>query len=322
MTQTSQAGEVVIRSLLFCPANEARKVAKLSLSGADAGVLDLEDAVATKEKAAARAGVRPALASLHGLLRCVRVNPLDTGFGEEDVNSAVCSDLDAIVLPKIATAQNLRRFDRLIAAAEAANGVAAGQVRVIALIETAAGICAASKIAAVGGRLLRIVFGSGDLGNDLALPMMRGDSTAALAYGRAKLVYDACAAGLSHPLDGPFLAIQDREGLIADCRVSRSLGYGGRVCIHPDQVGEANRIYAPDPAEVEFARKAIAAFDEAERRGSASVAVDGVFIDYPIVYKARRIVRLAEAIARRESGRRSGGEPQSCPEQPVSRRSK
>jgi citrate lyase subunit beta/citryl-CoA lyase len=98
-------------------------------------------------------------------------------------------------------------------------------------------------------------------------------------------------------------------GLVCDCRLSRSLGYAGRVCIHPDQVAEANRIYAPDPADVEFARKATAAFDEAECRGSASIAVDGVFIDYPIVHKARRIIRLAEAIARRESGRRRDGEP-------------
>jgi citrate lyase subunit beta / citryl-CoA lyase len=297
---TAQDAEIVIRSLLFCPANEPRKVAKLSLSGADAGVLDLEDAVASREKPAARAGVRAALASLRGLLRCVRVNPLETGLGEEDVANAVCPDLDAIVLPKIETVQDLRRFDRLIASAEAANDMPIGHVKAIALIETAAGIRAAGDIAAFSGRLLRIVLGSGDLGNDLALPTMLGDSSAALAYGRAKLVYDARAAGLSPPLDGPFLNIRDNEGLAADCRTSRSLGYGGRVCVHPDQVSEANRIYAPDTAEVDFARKAIEAFDAAERRGSASIAVEGVFIDYPIVFKARRIVRLADAIARRE----------------------
>jgi citrate lyase subunit beta/citryl-CoA lyase len=101
------------------------------------------------------------------------VNPLDTGFDEEDVRIAVCSDLDAIVLPKIETAQDLRRSYRLLNAAEAANGVGIGQVKVIALIETAAGICAASDIAALGGRLLRIALGSGDLGNDLGLLTMR-----------------------------------------------------------------------------------------------------------------------------------------------------
>ena len=172
---TAQDPEIVIRSLLFCPANEPRKVAKLSLSGADAGVLDLEDAVASREKPAARAGVRAALASLRGLLRCVRVNSLETGLGEEDVVNAVCPDLDAIVLPKIETVQDLRRFDRLIASAEAANGMPIGRVKAIVLIETAAGIRAAGDIAAFSGRLLRIALGSGDLGNDLALPTILGE---------------------------------------------------------------------------------------------------------------------------------------------------
>jgi citrate lyase subunit beta/citryl-CoA lyase len=296
----SHESDIVIRSLLFCPANEPRKVAKLSLSGADAGVLDLEDAVAAGEKVAARAGVRAALSTLRGLLRCVRVNALETGLAEEDVAHAVCPDLDAIVAPKIESIGDLRRFNQLITAAETANGMQVGQVKAIALIEAAAGIREAGEIAAFGGRLIRIALGSGDLSNDLALPTLLGDSSAALAYGRGKLVYDARGAGLSPPLDGPFLGLRDKEGLVRDCHVSRSLGYGGRVCIHPDQVVEANRAYAPDPAEVAFARKTVEAFEAAERRGSASIAVDGVFIDYPIAHKARRIVRLADAIARRE----------------------
>ena len=291
----------LIRSLLFCPAHEQRKVAKLSSSGADAIVLDLEDAVAVREKASARAVIREALASLQGVLRCVRVNPLDTGFGDADVKSAVCADLDAIILPKIESPQDLRCFERLIAAAEAASGVAAGRVEVIALIETAAGVCSADEIAASGGRLVKLAFGSGDLSNDLALPFMRGDMTAALAYGRAKLVYAARAAGLDAPLDGPHLDVRDLKGLAADCHTSRSLGYGGRVCIHPDQVPVVNRLYAPDPADVDFARKVISAFEQAERLGSASIAVEGAFIDYPIVYRAQRIVRLADAVACRES---------------------
>src|SRR5712664_1360076 len=128
---------------------------------------------------------------------------------------------------------------------------------------------------------------------------MNSDVAPALAYGRSKLVYDARAAGLGPPLDGPFLDIRDQAGLAADCQLSRSLGYGGRVCIHPDQIPTVNRAFAPDRSDIEFARKVIDAFAESERRGSASVAVEGRFVDYPVVYKARRIVRLADAIARR-----------------------
>jgi citrate lyase subunit beta/citryl-CoA lyase len=295
------SSDIVLRSLLFCPANEPRKVAKLSLSGADAGVLDLEDAVAASEKVAARGVARQSLPTLRGILRCIRANAFETGLTMDDVTAVVCADLDAIVLPKVETAHDLRRLDRIIAKAETDKRLEPGRVKVIALVETAAGISAAGEIAAHGGRVIRLVFGSGDLGNDLALPTIRGDFSPALAYGRSKLVYDARAAGMPSPLDGPYLNVRDQTALEADCATSRSLGYGGRVCIHPDQVPVANRMYSPDPDEVIFARKVIAAFADAERRGSASIAVDGTFIDYPIVYKAERVVRLADAIAARSA---------------------
>jgi citrate lyase subunit beta/citryl-CoA lyase len=288
-----------MRSLLFCPANEPRKVARLSSSGADAVVLDLEDAVAEGEKIAARRSAREALPILRNALRCVRVNSFETGLTAGDVDAVACDDLDALLLPKAETLQDMRRFDRLIAAAEAKKGLAPGRVGVIALVETCAGVAAAAEIAASGARLITLVLGSGDLGSDLGLPTIRGDLGGALAYGRAKIVYDARAAGLPPPLDGPFLRVRDQALLEKDCLVSRSLGHRGRVCIHPDQVPVVNRIYGPDPDEVLFARKIVDAFTEAERAGSASIAVDGVFVDYPIVRKAERIVALAEAIAAR-----------------------
>ena len=288
-----------MRSLLFCPANEPRKVARLSASGADAVVLDLEDAVAEGEKVAARRSAREALPTVRNALRCVRVNAFDTGLTPGDVEAVVCEDIDALLLPKVETAADMRRLDRLISKAEAKNRLAHGHVRVIALVETCAGIGAAAEIATSGSRLITLVLGSGDLGSDLGLPTILGDLGGALAYGRAKIVYDARAAGLPPPLDGPFLKVRDQALLEQDCIVSRSLGHRGRVCIHPDQVPVVNRIYGPDPDEVLFARKVVDAFVEAERTGSASIAVDGVFVDYPIVHKAERIIALADAIAAR-----------------------
>lgn len=288
-----------MRSLLFCPANEPRKVARLSGSGADAIVLDLEDAVADGEKVSARRSAREALPTLRNALRCVRVNPFETGLTPGDVETVVCEDLDALLLPKAETVEDIRRLDRLIGRAEVKNGLAPGHVRVIALVETCAGIAAGAAIAGSGARIIALVLGSGDLGSDLGLPTIRGDLGGALAYGRAKIVYDARAAGLPPPLDGPFLKIRDQALLEQDCIVSRSLGHRGRVCIHPDQVPVVNRIYEPDPDEVLFAHKVIYAFAEAERIGSASITVDGIFVDYPIVHKAERIVALADAIAAR-----------------------
>jgi citrate lyase subunit beta/citryl-CoA lyase len=274
-------------------------VGRLAASGADGGVLDLEDAVAASEKAAARGMVRDALASLGGLIRCVRVNALDTGMTADDVAASVCAELDALVLPKAESADDIARLEEMIASAEAASGVAAGRVKVIATIESAAGIVAAAGICAHRGRLARIALGSVDLGADLGLPTIRGDLSPALAYGRAKIVYDARAAGLPAPLDGPFLRIRDAEGMAADCAASRALGFGGRICIHPDQVAPANRAYAPEADEVAFAARVVAAFAEAERSGTAAIAVDGVFVDYPVLRKAERIVAMAAAIAAR-----------------------
>ena len=256
-----------MRSLLFCPANEPRKVARLSGSGADAVVLDLEDAVAANEKVAARRSAREALPTLRNALRCVRVNPFETGLTPGDVETVVCEDLDALLLPKAETVADMRRLDRLIGRAEVKNGLAPGRVRVIALVETCAGIAAGAAIAGSGARIITLVLGSGDLGSDLGLPTIRGDLGGALAYGRAKIVYDARAAGLPPPLDGPFLKIRDQALLEQDCIVSRSLGHRGRVCIHPDQVPVVNRIYEPDPDEVLFAHKVIHAFAEADRIG-------------------------------------------------------
>lgn len=281
-----------IRSLLFAPANEPRKVARLGTVGADAIVLDLEDAVAREHKVAARAMAREALASITGPVRCIRVNAWDSGLTPGDVAAVISPMLDVLILPKVETARDLQRLDAAIATALAGTGNPGP--RVLALIETCAGILAASEIARASPRLAGLVFGAGDLGKDLALPVLRGDISGALAWGRAKLVYDARAAGLPGPIDGPCLAVRDHAAMEAEARAAFALGHRGKVCIHPDQVAIANRVFSPDAEEVAFARRIIAAFAEAEARGSASIMVEGVFVDYPIVEKAEALVRLAE----------------------------
>lgn len=295
------AAPLLLRSLLFAPANEPRKTAKLSASGADAVVLDLEDAVARDQKRAARPLAREALRAIHGPLRSVRVNAFDTGLTPDDVAAVVCPDLDMLVLPKAESAVDLRRLDVMLDAAEAEQGLRRGGVRVLTLIETCTGIDNAREILRASSRIVAVAFGSGDLGKDLGLPTIRGDHTAALAYGRGKIVYDARAAGLPAPLDGPYLNVRDPDGMERDCRAAAALGHGGKVCIHPDQVPIANRVFGPDPDEVTFARKVVAEFAAAEARGAAAIAVDGVFIDYPMAVKAQAILALADAVAAREA---------------------
>ena len=293
------AGEVpdpVIRSLLFAPANEERKVRRLVASGADALVLDLEDAVADSQKIAARAIARAALPDLRGPLRCIRVNPFGTGLTEGDIAAAVCADLDALVLPKVEDIRDLEIADRLIRLSEDREGLAQGSVLLLVLIETTRGLTVSDQITRFAGRRIRIVLGSGDLGTDLARPTIRRSQAEALAYGRGKLVYDARAAGLPGPIDGPCLFVRDLDALEADCRIGAGLGHTGKVCIHPAQVPVVNRVFSPAPDELDYARQVIAAFEKAETAGGAAIDVGGVFIDYPIVHKARRILSLAASI--------------------------
>lgn len=291
-----------LRSVLFAPGNEPRKVSKVAGFGADAIILDLEDAVPDAEKVAVRPIVRAAVAEMSAPIVCVRVNGFDSGLTEGDIEAIVGPGLDAIMIPKVAGADEVLEADRLIALAERQQGLAVGTIRILALIETCTGVLHASSAAAASSRILTLAFGSGDLARDLDLPAIRQSADGAeLQFARSKLVYDARAAGLARPVDGPHLAVRDLEGFEVDCHVARRLGYQGKTCLHPAQVPIANRVFAPEPEEVALAHRVIEEFKAAEAQGSAAIMVDGVFVDYPIVKKAEGIVALANALAARDS---------------------
>ncbi len=296
-----------LRSFLFAPGNEPRKVSKVATFGADAVILDLEDAVPEAEKVRTRSLVRSVLKELRGPVVCVRVNALSTGLTAGDVDGVVADGLDAIVLPKTESAEDVTAVDRMIAAAEERAGLAAGTVAMLPLVETARGVLAAASIAAASGRVLTVAFGSGDFTRDLELPSIRWSLEGTeIAWARAKLVVDARAAGRPRPIDGPYIAVRDAQGFEQDCLTARRLGFQGKICIHPSQVATVNRVFAPHPDEVRFCRKVIEAFKAAETRGSASITVDGIFVDYPIVEKAERIVTLSETLAARDRGEGNG----------------
>ena len=292
-----------LRSLLFAPGNEPRKVQKVATFGSDAIILDLEDAVPDADKVATRPLVRGVLADLAtvGPLVFVRVNSLATGLTAGDVEGVVAPGIDAIVLPKTEAPEDLGAVDAMLAAAERRAGLPPGRVKVLPIVETARGLLAASAIAGASPRVITIAFGSGDYTRDLELPAIRWSLEGTeIFYARAKLIVDARAAGRPGPIDGPYIAVRDAQGFEADCRTARRLGFQGKICIHPSQVTPANRMFAPDPEEVAFCRKVIESFKAAEATGSASITVDGIFVDYPIVDKAARIVALAERLAAKD----------------------
>lgn len=284
-----------MRSLLFAPANDARKVARLDSFGADAVVLDLEDAVATEEKPAARAGAAAALPALTRGRRCVRVNGLTTGLTHTDLDAVVRPELDVVVLPKVDDANHLALVDAELSRLERDRGLPRGRIEVVPLLESALGVLRADTIALQApARVRRLIFGLGDYSAQLGLdPSPDGRE---LLFARSQLVAASHAARLEPPLDGPFPNIRDNDALLADCRASRRLGFRGRVVVYPGQVDVVHRGYtevAPD--ELDRARRIVAAFEAAESRGSAAIQVDGVFVDYPIYRHAKETVDRNDA---------------------------
>ena len=292
-------GTAPLRSLLFVPGSDERKLRKVGSFGADAIVIDLEDAVADEEKSAARALTRAFIprCAQSGALVIVRVNSLASGRMAEDVAAVVHPALDGIMLPKVEGAGDLAALDEAIAAAEAGIGSEHGTVRVLALIESAKGVLVCDQILAQApARTHTCVFGAGDFSAELDIDLTSGGEE--LLYARSRLLLATRAAAMAKPIDGPWLALEDVEGLAANSARSRGLGFQGRVTVYPPQVRVVNEAYSALSEEV-LARmqRIVAAFEEAEARGVASIRVAGEFVDYPIYRLARERLRLAGAAA-------------------------
>ena len=284
------------RTWLFAPGNHPRRVEKALGLDADAVILDLEDAVAVAEKVAARAAVAAALDQPRRARAFVRVNALDTGYTFGDLEAVVGPGLDGIVLPKVERAADIQMVDWVMGALEARHGLAPGAIDLMPILETARGIAHARDICAAGGRLRRVSFGAGDYTRDVGMEWTMAETEVDPA--RAETVLASRLAGLEPPVDTVFIHIREEAAFRASCLKVRQMGFQGKLLIHPDQIAPANETFTPSPEDLAHARKIAAAFAEAEAAGLASIQVEGYFVDYPIVEKARRTVALAEAIER------------------------
>jgi citrate lyase subunit beta/citryl-CoA lyase len=291
----------LLRSLLFVPGSDTRKLGKVARFGADAIVIDLEDAVADDEKVGARATTRTAIPDLAGKATLiVRVNGIETGLLDDDVAAIAIEGVDLIMVPKVESADTLVHLDERIAEAERAAGMAPGTIGVLVLIETARGIADCEAIlAGAPERVHTAVFGAGDFSVQLGIDLT--PEATEIAYARSRLVVAARAAGLAAPIDGPWLRLEDDEGLEVDSRRSRGLGFQGRVTVYPPQVETVLRAYsALSDDEAERQRRVVEAFEEAEARGVASLRVDGRFVDYPIYRLAKDRIERYDAWRARE----------------------
>jgi citrate lyase subunit beta / citryl-CoA lyase len=267
---------------LFVPGDRPGRFDKALAAGADTVILDLEDAVAPRDKAAARSCVREYLAN--GGRGCVRVNALGTPWYEDDVHAlAGLASLEGIVLPKSESAAALHRVA----------GDVPG-VPLIALIESAAGVLAAQDISA-SGLVARLALGSLDLALDLDATL-----TDALLLGpRVDLVLASRAAGLAGPVDGVATGVHDDDGIRRDSRAARELGYAGKLCIHPYQVPLVAAAFMPSPDQVRWAREVVDAVAARRSAGleTAVFRIGADMVDGPVIERARVLLTRAADLA-------------------------
>jgi citrate lyase subunit beta/citryl-CoA lyase len=281
------------RSLLFCPANMPRFIAKAHSRGADAIILDLEDSVPETEKASARKGLMEAAGTVGQAEAdiCVRINrPLEQAV--EDITAAVGHRVNALVIPKVAGPEHLQLLAEVVSSREAILGIPLGHTTFVALVETAEAIAKLALIARADSRLVAMGVGGEDLATDLD-----AESSADTLYVAKMLgVHAARAAGIL-PL-GVLSSVANIDRLDeyrAMLQRSRNLGFACATCVHPTHVALINEAYGPSRAALERAQRLIAAFDAAQAQGHGAFNFEGTMIDKPVAERARRLLARARA---------------------------
>ncbi|MDD8022325.1 MAG: CoA ester lyase [Paracoccaceae bacterium] len=277
------------RSVLYIPGSKERALEKAQGLVCDAIIFDLEDAVAIDEKVNARALLAKTLteADYGARARIVRINGLDTEWGRDDVLAFAAAirdgaKVDAVLIPKVSKAADLDAVADLIPS-----------VPLWAMMETALGMLNAAEIAA-HPRLAGMVMGTNDLAKELQsrfradrLPMQAGLGLCLLAAkAHGKII-----------VDGVYNAFKDDEGVKVECDQGRDMGFDGKTLIHPAQLDICNAAFAPSEAEIDLARRQIAAFEEAEKQGLGVAVVDGKIVENLHIVTARQVLAKAEAIA-------------------------
>ncbi len=250
------------RTFLFAPGDHERRAGKALTLDADAAILDLEDAVATAKKVAARDQVRALLERPRTCRAFIRVNAFDTEFCFGDVSAVIGPGLDGIVLPKLESPAQIVAIDWMISALERAQSLPDRGIEVMPIIETARGMAAlreiATSAATLGNRVRRLAFGAGDYTLDLGMHWSLGETE--LEPARAQMVLHSRAAGLEAPIDTVWAELRETEAFAASCARVAALGFQGKMCIHPDQILVANAAFAPSAADIARAKTIAAAF--------------------------------------------------------------
>lgn len=288
----------LLRTMLFTPGNNMRMIQKAGTLGADAIILDLEDAVPMADKETARIFVRDSIEdlSVKGSYLLVRINALTSGLAEQDLEWVVQKGLVGIVLPKVESRDDVLEIARLIDQQEK-KGIEPASQLLIPILETAKGVLNAHEIATASQRVIAIAFGAIDFARDMGISLSREGTE--LLYARSRVAISARAAGVQ-AIDTPWIDIADEEGLVQEAKMARQLGFRGKLLIHPSQIEPVNRVFSPSESEMEYAKKVVEAFQRAEARGLGAISLEGKMIDIANFHQAEELIALAETIAQKE----------------------
>ncbi|MET7508505.1 CoA ester lyase [Streptomyces albidoflavus] len=290
------------RSMLFVPGHKPSWAAKAVAAGADAVILDLEDSVPAGDKADARKAVGETIRRLRseGVRPdvWVRPNSVDSGLFGADVEEVVPAGPAGLFLPKVFTAEEIVRIDAVVSHIEEREGREAGSVGLIVSFETAVSMAHCEEIATAAPRISGLLGATGpnaDVGRELGFEFTpEGLET---LYLRSRIVLAARAAGLHHPVSGVWQDLADLDGFRRFAEDNRRLGYRGIAVIHPSHVAVANEVFTPSAETVDHHRRMIAAFREAEARGSGAVDFEGQHIDLAHARTAQGVIDLADSLA-------------------------
>lgn len=286
--------ENLFRSLLFVPGNQAAKIEKAWQVGADCVVLDLEDGVPPSQKTAARDIVRLELDVSPPTSSAILVRINSTSPERyEDVEAAIHSAVDGIMLPKCCSAKDVGEIAEEMGRIEQRKGIADRKVKLFLMVESARGVLELPSLAAANDRVVAIAFGAEDWCLDMGI--VRTKAANEIEFARWNVAVCARAFGLL-AIDTVYADFHDLDGLLKDTDTARRIGFSGKLAIHPKQLGPIHSVFAPGAAEIAEAEQVVAAFEEAEAQGRGAAAVNGRMVDRPVAERARRILLLARSI--------------------------
>jgi len=282
------------RALLYMPGDDRRKIEKATTLGVDCICMDMEDGVAITRKTEARAVIAQAMKELDfgKSERCIRINSFGSGFEKFDLAAALATNPDAIVVPKIETARQVKDISEYIEMYELSARTVLGSIRMLVGVETAKGILNLKEIAEADKRLEAIIFGAEDFAASIGATRTKEGSE--VLYARSAVV-TACAANELQAIDMVYIDFRDVDGVRAEAQEGARLGFSGKQIIHPNQVEAVQEAFTPSAEAIEHAQRVVRAFSASQKEGKGAFALDGKMIDMPLLKNAQKVLDRAKA---------------------------